>query len=269
MITEADDFHDESEALAAILDNAADTAFQTVTLFKGWTIEDVIAHLYLWNHAAALTLQSREAFQDFLKQVAAGFMNGKSHPQTQREWLNETQNGLAGKALYEKWRETYPALAASYNSAAPDARLGWVGPDMSARACIIARQMETWAHGQEVFDVLGLEREEKDRIKNICHLGVTTYSWTFRNRGEEPPQPKPYVRLAAPSGAVWEWNAPQEDNRVDGAAVDFARIVTQTRNIADTGLETRGPAAMRWMETAQCFAGAPETPPARGARHKA
>ena len=38
---------------------------------------------------------------------------------------------------------------------------------MSARSKITARHMETWAHGQEVFDALGKDREEKDRIKNI------------------------------------------------------------------------------------------------------
>ena len=43
---------------------------------------------------------------------------------------------------------------------------------MSARSAISARQMETWAHGQEVFDVLGADREEHDRIRNIVVLGL-------------------------------------------------------------------------------------------------
>ena len=53
---------------------------------------------------------------------------------------------------------------------------------MSARSKITARHMETWAHGQEVFDALGKDREEKDRIKNIVHMGVIAYGWTFVNR---------------------------------------------------------------------------------------
>jgi len=159
-------------------------------------------------------------------------------------------------------------LAEQYYNADPHQRVAWAGPDMTAKSKIIARQMETWAHGQGIFDVLGIERSDKDRIRNICHLGVTTYSWTFRIRGEEPPAPKPFVRLTAPSGAIWEWNEPQSDNAVTGAAVEFAQTVTQTRNIADTSLNTTGPNAARWMEIAQCFAGAPETPPAKGARYK-
>jgi hypothetical protein len=42
--------------------------------------------------------------------------------------------------------------------------------------------------------------------------------------------------------------------------------VTQVRNIADTGLTVTGAVATDWMSKAQCFAGAPETPPAPGTR---
>ena len=269
MLTEAKDFQDESDALAALLADAPGDVFETVTQFKGWTIDDVIAHLHLWNVAAGLTLESRETFQTFFADVGKQFMAGKSHIDVQRAWLDDNADGARGERLFALWRETYPDIAASYGSADPDMRLAWAGPDMSARAAVVARQMETWAHGQEVFDGLGARRDDKDRIRNICHLGVTTYSWTFRNRGEEPPKPKPYVRLAAPSGAVWEWNEPQDDNAVTGDAVDFAQVVTQTRNIADTALNLAGPAAERWMAFAQCFAGMPETPPAKGTRFRA
>jgi len=268
MLNEANDFRDECDALAAILDDATDEDFAKVTLFKEWTIEDIIAHLYIWNIAAGLTLKSRDKFQEFLAFVMKRMGAGEGHIEIQRAWLDETQNGLHGLALYQAWRKFYPFLAEQYYNADPHQRVAWAGPDMTAKSKIIARQMETWAHGQGIFDVLGIERSDKDRIRNICHLGVTTYSWTFRNRGEEPPAPKPFVRLTAPSGAIWEWNEPQSDNAVTGAAVEFAQTVTQTRNIADTSLNTTGPNAARWMEIAQCFAGAPETPPAKGARYK-
>ena len=88
-------------------------------------------------------------------------------------------------------------------------------------------------------------------------------------RGEEPPGAMPYVKLTAPSGAIWEWNDPANPDRVEGAATEFCQVVTQTRNIADTALKVTGPVATRWMEIAQCFAGPPETPPAKGVRHTA
>ena len=51
-----------------------------------------------------------------------------------------------------------------------------------------------------------------------------------------------------------------------GSAVEFCQVVTQTRNIADTGLKLVGETARNWMQNAQCFAGPPETPPAPGSR---
>ena len=51
-----------------------------------------------------------------------------------------------------------------------------------------------------------------------------------------------------------------------GMAHEFAQVVTQTRNIADTQLSCEGDTAELWMANAQCFAGAAATPPAPGER---
>ncbi len=265
---QAKDFLEECDVLAALLDGIDASALASVTQFKGWTIEDVVAHLHMWNVAAGATLSSREEFQAFFAFVMKRMGVGDGHPELQRAWLDEFHGGLNGRALFDAWRDFYPKLAAQYGAADPDARVAWAGPDMSVVAKIVARQMECWAHGQEVFDALGKTRAEGDRIRNIADLGVRTYGWTFRNRGEEPPQPKPFVQLTAPSGAQWEWNDPQTDNTVKGSAVEFSQVVTQTRNIADTSLETTGDNAARWMSMAQCFAGSPEDPPAKGARFR-
>jgi uncharacterized protein (TIGR03084 family) len=80
------------------------------------------------------------------------------------------------------------------------------------------------------------------------------------------PKSKPYVRLVAPSGAIWEWNEPSESESIRGDAVDFCHVVTQGRNIADTALEVVGETATRWMSIAQCFAGGPADPPKPGER---
>ncbi len=268
MIEETDHFLEECDVLASALNAASPETFATVTQFKNWTIDDVIAHLFMWNVAADLTLSAPDKFREFIAFALARMGAGETHPQVQRAWLDEHFAGLCGDALFAAWRDQYPKLAQKYRDADPEARVAWAGPDMSVRAKIIARQMETWAHGQEIFDALGVDRVESDRIRNIAHLGVTTYSWAFRNRDEPPPSPKPYVLLTAPSGAEWTWNDAQAENAVIGDAVDFCRVVTQTRNIGDTNLVTKGETAGRWMAIAQCFAGPPEDPPRTGARHK-
>ena len=140
---------------------------------------------------------------------------------------------------------------------------------MSVRSSITARLMETWAHGQAVYDLLGVIRRNTDRIRNIVVLGVNTYGWSFKVRRETPPASMPHLRLTAPSGEVWTWNAPSDRDLIAGAAEEFCQVVTQVRNIADTALTVRGAAAEAWMRQAQCFAGPPETPPAAGARRTA
>ena len=262
---QAEDFRAESRALAEVLQDLPEADLHRATLFKDWTIDHVLGHLHLFNVAAETSLQGSAALGAFIGPIVKDMQSGKSILQCQFPWLD----GLSGRALFDAWRAGAESCADAFARADPKERVKWVGPDMSALSSITARQMETWAHGQEVFDLLGLERSEQDRIRNIAHLGVSTYGWTFMNRKEEIPDPAPHVELTGPSGAVWTWNAAQEDNVVRGSAVEFAQVVTQVRNIADTDLETRGATAARWMEVAQCFAGPAETPPEKGARHKA
>ncbi len=259
---QAEDFRQEARTLAALLDPLDDAQLATRTQFKDWTIEDVLGHLHMFNHAANLSLKSAGSFDEFYTPIREALAGGKSMLDAQYVWLD----GLSGRALYDAWLQVSEETADNFAGADPKMRLKWAGPDMSARSFITARQMETWAHGQEIFDVMGVEREEADRIKNIDHMGVLAYSWTFINRKLEVPEPAPFVRLTAPSGATWEWNDPQEDHSVEGSAVEFAQVVTQVRNVADTNLATKGENAARWMSMAQCFAGRPEDPPAPGTR---
>ena len=262
---QAEDFRAESRALAAILEDLPEADLHQPTLFKDWTIDHVLGHLHLFNVAAETSLQGAAAFGAFIGPIVQDMQRGKSILECQFPWLD----GLSGRALFEAWRAGAESCADAFALADPMARVKWVGPDMSALSSITARQMETWAHGQEVFDLLGMERQEQDRIRNIAHLGVSTFGWTFINRKEAVPEPAPHVVLTGPSGAQWQWNETQEDSCVRGSAVEFAQVVTQVRSIEDTDLEVRGPAATRWMEIAQCFAGPPENPPAKGQRHKA
>ena len=262
---QAEDFRAESTALANILEDLPEPVLHQPTLFKNWTIDHILGHLHLFNVAALTSLKGPEDFAEFIAPVVTDMQMGKSILQCQFPWLD----GLTGRALFEAWRKGADECANSFAQADPKGRVKWIGPDMSTLSSITARQMETWAHGQAVFDLLGLDRQEHDRIRNIAHLGNATFGWTFLNRKEEVPAPAPYLELTGPSGAIWHWNELQDDNVVRGQAVEFAQVVTQTRNIADTGLCVTGDTAHRWMEQAQCFAGPPVTPPAKGQRQKA
>jgi uncharacterized protein (TIGR03084 family) len=256
------DFRDESEALYRCLATLPDAEFTRPTQFKGWTIHDVVSHLHAWNRAADLSLCDPPAFAAFIERFLAEIGKGRRIGEVEQDLLDGARNN----ARVEQWRAFYLEMTERFAAADPKQRVAWAGPSMSVRSSITARLMETWAHSQEVYDLLGVEPPQTDRIQNIADLGVRTFGWAYVNRGRPVPEPAPRVRLTAPSGATWEWNADEKDNRVEGSAVDFCKVVTQTRNVADTGLRVSGPVAEDWMTIVQCFAGPPHDPPAQGTR---
>jgi len=234
-----------------------------VTLFKDWTINNVMAHLHYFNYTADLSLQGDDVFLQSTKEMGEARAKGGSA----LEVTDQLIGNIKGRELVKAWREFYLEMTERFAVADPKKRVKWYGPDMSVRSSITARLMENWAHAQEIYDLLGVKRINKDRIKNVVVIGNNTFGWTFVNRGEEVPNDRPFLRLTAPSGEVWDWNDPSETNKIEGLAEEFCQVVTQTRNIADTNLAVTGETANRWMSIAQCFAGPPENPPATGTRH--
>jgi uncharacterized protein (TIGR03084 family) len=257
------DFFAESEALYALLAARPEADLALVTQFKAWTLEDVIAHLHLFNLAADLSLRDPAQMRELFAELGRLREAGRTLVETTRERLAP----LRGRELLAHWRRDCAEIARNFERADPRARLPWGGPDMSARSSISARLMETWAHGQAVYDRLGVVRADADRIRNVAVLGVNTFAWCFRIRGLEVPERAPQVRLRAPSGASWEWNLESDSGLVEGAATEFCQVVAQTRAWADTRLRAEGEVARRWMSIAQCFAGPPEEPPKPGTRY--
>ncbi len=257
-----EDFRTEVAELAATLARLDERDWDTVTQFKAYTINDLVRHLHQGDRMALTSVESPAAFDALQKERLTRRAGGLS----MRDEARHQFGHLAGTGLLEVWKGAATRLADRLAALPPDARLKWSGPDMGVRMFITARQMEVWAHGHDVYDVLGLERKPTDRLENIAVIGVRTFGWTFVNRGLQPPAAPPHVRLDAPSGAVWQWHEGSTAGRVSGSALEFCQAVAQVRNVADTRLEVTGEAAQRWMSIAQCFAGPPNDPPPPGTR---
>ncbi len=262
MLPQAADFRAEADELHTLLLTLTDTDWDRVTQFKQWTINDIVRHLHDGDLMAAASVAGPASFAKFRADRQALLDTGLTRVQAANRRLGD----LAGRRLRERWYEQMAGLSEKLSALPPETRLKWAGPDMGVRMFTTARQMETWAHGQAIYDLMGETRTPTDRLRNIAEIGVRTYGWTFANRGQEVPGPAPHVRLIAPSGAVWVWNDPSSENMIEGDALPFCQVVTQTRNIADTDLTVTGTPARTWMRLAQCFAGPPEDPPAPGMR---
>ena len=263
MLPQAADFKAEADALHALLVTLSDADWARPTLFKRWTTNDIVQHLHAGDLMAAASVAGENPFRQMRAEIQEARDNGLTRVEETRQRLGNP----TGRALLDIWYAAMAGLCEKLSAMPPDTRLKWAGPDMGVRMFTTARQMETWAHGQAIYDLMGMTREPTGRLRNIAEIGVRTYGWTFINRQRDVPGPAPYVRLAAPSGGVWEWNDPSTDNIVEGSALEFCQVVTQTRNVADTAIVATGAPAREWMRLAQCFAGPPEEPSAPGLRH--
>jgi uncharacterized protein (TIGR03084 family) len=162
--------------------------------------------------------------------------------------------------LLADWRGTRVQLHTELLNVADGRKLPWFGPPMSAPSMATARLMETWAHGLDVADALGVHRPPTARLRSIAHIGVRTRDVAFAVHGLTPP-PEPFrVELRAPDGTTWSWGPEDAVQRVTGSAEDFCMLVTQRRAPASLDVTAHGAEAVKWLSIAQAFAG----PPGRG-----
>ena len=120
-----------------------------------------------------------------------------------------------------------------------------------------ARLMETWAHGLDVADTLGIERGFTPRLRHIAHLGYRTIGHGFVSHGRPRPTAEFRVELSTPDGSMWTFGPDDAPERIEGPALDFCLLVTQRRRPDELAVKATGPAATEWLDVAQAFAGPP------------
>ena len=243
-----DDLAVEGDWLDGLVETLDEPGWRTATPAEGWDVATAIAHLAWTDEVASAAATDREAWDAVV--VAA--------IETAGAVVDE--QALAGGAvppaeLLARWRSARARLAAALEAHEPATKLPWFGPPMSPTSMATARYMETWAHGLDVAEALGVVVEPHDRVRHVAHLGVRTRGFSFANSGSAAPTEEVCVELAAPSGELWEYGDPGAAHRVTGPAWDFALLVTQRRHRADLALTAEGEVADRWLDVAQAFAG--------------
>jgi uncharacterized protein (TIGR03084 family) len=247
----------EHVALDAVVANLDEAGWRRPTPAEGWDVADSISHLCYFDEAATQAIEDPDAFeaakQELIEAMAAGepidLALGRS---------------VSGADLLERWRNSrsrYVPVALTAIEARPQARVPWYGPPMSIASFTTARIMETWAHGQDIRDALGVPPEVSPRLRHIIHIGVAARPFAFASHGLTDPGEPVRVEAEAPGGTTepWTWGPAEAADRVNGTAVDLALVLTQRRHISRTGVQVQGPTAEAWMAIAQAFAGAPTT----------
>lgn len=240
----------ETADLVAIVRPLSWADWLTPTPAEGWTIADQVAHLAYFDEAATLAVLDPDRFSAEAAEIMAA---GMDFPDRMvREYRALTGSQIL--AWFERVRAELLSHAALLD---PSTRIPWYGPAMSLASTLTARLMETWAHGQDVADALGIRPEPTARLRHVAHLGIGARPYSYLIRGLPVPTGPIRVELEAPDGTAWTWGPRDAGDRVVGSAFEFCRVVTQRQNVADTSLEVIGTDAAGWLEIAQAFAGPP------------
>jgi uncharacterized protein (TIGR03084 family) len=220
----------------------------TPTPAEGWTIAHQIAHLAWTDRLALLSATDEDAFaleaeraaKDLTGYVASG--------------AEELASEEPAKLL-TRWRDGYIELVGAIAHLPGGAHLPWFGPGMSAASLVTARIMETWAHGEDIADALGVVRPPTQRLRHVAHIAVAARGYAFGMNGLKPPDAPIRVELTAPDGSTWAWGPEDAAELVTGPALDFCLLATQRRHRDDLAVRTSGENADKWLEIAQAFAG--------------
>jgi uncharacterized protein (TIGR03084 family) len=244
------DLRAESDALDDLVAGLDDDGWRQATPAPGWTIAHQIAHLWWTDRVSVIAVTDEPKFADVLREAAAnplGFVDEGA------ERLAETPPA----ELLAEWRGTRARLHDELRRVDHGRKLPWFGPPMSAASMATARLMETWAHGLDVADALGVTRPATARLRSIAHIGVRTRDFAFTVHGLPVPSEPFRVELTAPDGSTWSWGPDDAAQRVTGAAEDFCMLVTQRRPRAQLDVTAAGDDAATWLTIAQAFAGPP------------
>jgi uncharacterized protein (TIGR03084 family) len=215
----------------------------------GWTIAHQIAHLAWTDEQCVRAVTDPNGFTtDLAKalQEPLSFVDNGA-----REYLAEPE------ALLARWRAGRAQLAEALGTVPSGVKVPWYGSAMSATSMATARIMETWAHGLDIADTLGISRVPTARLRHIAYLGHRTFAHSFLTHGRPVPPVPVRVTLDAPDGSQWTLGPADADDAVTGPALDFCLLITQRRHRRDLALTASGRYADEWLDIAQAFAGPP------------
>ncbi|MFI7633570.1 TIGR03084 family metal-binding protein [Nonomuraea sp. NPDC049400] len=240
-----DDLRAETASFEALLQPLRDEDWERPTPAEGWAIRDQVSHLAWFDDAAGLAATDPDAYRASLKDFRSV------------DDIALESRGMSPTELHEWFRAARARSLAALAALDARERVPWFGPAMSAASFVTARLMETWAHGQDVADALGVTREPTARLRHVATMGFRARPYSFAVRGLPVPADPVRAELTMPDGTLWTAGPGDSGSAVRGPILDFCLVVTQRIHLSDTVLELTGEPARAWMAIAQAFAGPP------------
>jgi uncharacterized protein (TIGR03084 family) len=242
------DLIDEGDNLLAVLSKLDEHTWGAPTLCPPWAVKDHISHLAWNDQATVFALTQPDVFRA-AKPLTAELI------QDMVDRVIVDNHHRSGADMLSWFATARADMLTAFEGRDPRERMPWYGPDMSIVSKLTARFMETWAHGYDITEALGIVHQPTDRSRHVVFLGLQAIPNAFVTRGLPVPVDPVRIEAVAPSGAILHFGRADAENVVRGSLFELALIVTQRRHLSDTELIAEGPVAHQWLQVAQAFAG--------------
>ncbi|HEY0938395.1 MAG TPA: TIGR03084 family metal-binding protein [Trebonia sp.] len=240
----------EGEALDKILAGLDASQWTLSTPAPGWTVKHQIAHMASVFRIAGLAGSDPDLFVKMTAGAEKDFDGAVAV-------MLQPYLAAAPAELLDRWRTELDTSAATLAALPPDQLVPWVARQLPARVLACAGLMELFAHGQDITDAVGTQREYTDRIGHLAWFATRNRDFGYQVRGLTPPEAEFRYELTAPSGTVWEFGPADAEQRITGPAADFCLLVTRRRHRDDLALRAIGADADGWLDIAQAYRGSP------------
>ncbi len=231
------DLQAERDDLDRFLTTLSDEAWDVLTPADGWTVRDSVTHITHIDDAAILLIRGDNSpLEEAARKVGRSLSPGEI-----LSWLRES-----GATMIED------LLACD-----PKVRIPWFALPMGARSFATARLMETWAHGLDCYDAVGVKCVDTDRLRHVARLAYMARPYAHEVNGLPEPTAPLRLELRLPSGTPWAHGPEDALDVISGEASQFCRVAVKRRHWKDTQLTIKGDAARQFIEIVQTYAGPP------------
>ncbi|MGH8976455.1 MAG: maleylpyruvate isomerase family mycothiol-dependent enzyme [Acidimicrobiia bacterium] len=216
---------------------------------RGWDVRDTVAHLADVDEMAIATVVDGGGAPRALNAIAA---RAASPDDVTYQGVMRARRRSGADVL--AWWEQSSALEREVLSTLdPNARVDW-GIGMRASTLVIARLMETWAHGLDVRAAVEAPGADTDRLAHVAWLATRALPYAYSVVGRTAPPGALRVELILPSGARWAYGPEDADDRITGDAAEYCRVFVQRLPRAHAvTLEAQGSVAVAALEVARAY----------------
>jgi uncharacterized protein (TIGR03084 family) len=237
----------EQTGLQTELGNLATDDWFRPTPAKGWDVRDTVAHLADIDEIAIDTCTAGpRPLNDFAAQFAS--------PEDTTLWGVLRGRRRSGREVLTWWEDTSSRERDVLAGVDAAMRIPW-GIGMRRQSLVTARLMETWAHGLDVREAVGLPVVDSDRLRHVAWLGYRALPYAFSFAGRERPPGELRVEVTSPSGdEIWEYGPADAPNRITGPAGELCRLYAHRISRDEArGLAAEGDGAVAALEVARAF----------------